>query len=82
MRVPLAKCFAELHASIPDLSVRELDQLAAELALLQEAVRASKFGNGCASQVLLSPDLVGRIMEHHMLLAQDRHSLDMSSTRR
>ena len=68
MRVPLAKCLAELHASIPDLSVSEVDQLAAELALLQEAVRASKFENGCASQVLLSPDLVGRIMVHHMLL--------------
>jgi len=68
MRDHLAPCVASLRAGIAALSVSELDDLAAELMLLQAQVRAVKFNKSVASQVLVSPDLVGKIMMHHMPL--------------
>ena len=69
-RVPahVARCLADLRTSMSACSVRELDELAAELALLRVEVRNQKYERGAASCVLLSHDLVGRIMMQHLRL--------------
>jgi hypothetical protein len=67
LSVHLARCLADLRASTSDLSVSELDELTEQLDSIRADLRLQKFERGAASQVLLSSELVHKILTYDMV---------------